>query len=52
MGKKLNPWDDGGENLWPENGIFSAGKVIDFTKLKDHLITLNIFIICFHPTLF
>lgn len=35
MGKKLNPWDDGGEKMWLENGIFSANKVIDFTKLKD-----------------
>lgn len=35
MGKKLNPWDDGGEKLWPEGNIFSANKIIDFTKLKE-----------------
>lgn len=35
MAKKLNPWDNGGENIWPENGILSADKVINFTKLKE-----------------
>ena len=35
MAKKLNPWDNGEENLWPENGVISAGKIIDFTKIKD-----------------
>ncbi len=35
MGKKLNPWDNGGENLWPDNGVFSTNKIIDFTKLKE-----------------
>ena len=34
MGKKLNPWDNGGEKVWPGNGLFGA-KVIDFNKLKD-----------------
>ena len=34
MVKKLNPWDNSGEKIWPENGIL-ANKVIDFTKLKD-----------------
>ena len=35
MVKKLNPWDNSGENLWSENGVFSGNKIIDFTKLKE-----------------
>lgn len=35
MAKKINPWDNGGEDTWSSGDNVLQGKIIDFTKITN-----------------